>query len=729
MSLRLKTILGVGLIEAILLVILITSILDYMRTSNEESMENYVLTSTELFAITTKDSILSFDLASLETFVEEVLKNQGLLYVRIIGVNGNELVSGGNQSYLGQPFMVDDSYQSVTDHVYDTRTPLTVDNVIYGHIEMGFSTERIETAIAKARQLAVTIALIKMILVAFFSFILGVYLTKQLKVLCVSAKQVAAGNLEQQINVASRDEVGDVAQSFNKMIEILKQSKKETEKYHDELIELNKNLEQRVACSAQEIIRQKRKLESVYGELSSAQQKISQLENYDQLTGFVNRECFISILEDRIASIDQQLTGAILLLSVDHFKRINDSIGSDNADQLLIEVGKRISHCVTDEEIIARPGSDTFLLILHEYSMNESETKMMSLSMGDTFLHEIALPLRMHNEVMYITASIGIALFDHTQDAKSVLRHAEYACHYAKNNGRDKASYFEEQMQSAVSKRFQLEQDLREAVENDDLFLVFQPQIKSEDKDRIACNSLEVLVRWIHPEEGFIPPNVFVEIAEESQFIVTLGNWIANNACKQIKAWEQRGVFFDHVAINISPIQFKQEDFVETITEIIQSHQLTPNRIMLEITEGVIIDNPDDIIEKIISLKERGIKISVDDFGTGYSSLGYLKRLPLDELKIDRSFIQEIENDYSDSVITEVVISMAKHFGYQVIAEGVETEAQKNILIEKGCYYFQGYFFSKPLLPEKIPPYLLSIQPHRYNKNICNTYGQPNVEN
>lgn len=728
MSLRLKTILGVGFIEAILLVILISSILNYMRTSNEESMENYVLTTTELFATTTKDAVLSFDLASLETFVEEILKNQGLLYVRIVDVNGNELVTGGEQSYLDQPFSVDQNYQTVTDHVYDTRTPVTVDDVVYGHIEMGISTERIETAIAKARRLAATIALIEMVLVALFSFILGVYLTKQLKVLRVSTKEVAAGNLEHQVEVTSRDEVGEVAQSFNKMIVSLKQSKKETEKYHDELLELNKNLEQRVERRTREIVRQKRKLDSAYSELTNAQQEISQLENYDQLTGFVNRECFISLLEQQISSMGKQLTGAILLLSIDHFKRVNDSIGSDDADQLLIEVGRRINHCVTPEEIIARPGSDMFLLILHEHSLDESETKMTSLSMADTLLHEISLPLRMGDEVLHITASIGIALFDHVMDAKLVLRHAEYACHYSKINGRDQASYFEDQMQSAVNKRFQLEQDLREAVENDDLFLVFQPQIKSEDKFRIACNSLEVLVRWIHPEEGFIPPNVFVEIAEESQFIVTLGNWIANNACKQVRAWQEEGIVFDHVAINISPIQFKQENFVETITGIIQSHQLSPDRIMLEITEGVIIDNPDDIIEKIIALKECGIKISVDDFGTGYSSLGYLKRLPLDELKIDRSFIQEIENDYSDSVITEVVISMAKHFGYQVIAEGVETEAQKNILVEKGCHYFQGYFFSKPLSPEDIPPYLLSIQPHRYNKNICDIYGQPKVE-
>jgi diguanylate cyclase (GGDEF)-like protein len=728
MSLRLKTILGIGFIEAVLLLILITSILEYMRTSNEESMENYVLTTTQLFAATTKDAVLSFDLASLETFVEEILKNQGLLYVRIMDTNKNILATGGDKHYLAKIFSADTNYQHVTDDVYDTVTAITVDGQTYGYIEMGISTERITRALAKAQKLAATIAIVEMGLVALFSFMLGVYLTKQLKVLRSSAKAIAAGDLDHAIDIKTHDEIGEVAASFNKMIVSLNASKKETEQYQGELLVLNKNLEERVEKRTWKILEQKQKLDSAYNDLSYAQKKINNLASFDQLTGYPNREQFLLLLEKRISRMPKHATGTVILLAIDHFKRINDSINSDNADTLLIEVGNRISHCVGVDDIIARPGGDVFLLVLSQEHMMDKDSRGTALSISDTLLHEISLPFNINDHILHITTSIGVALFDQSMNAKMVLHHVEYASNYSKINGRNKSSCFEEKMQAAVNKRFKLEQDLREAVENSELFLAFQPQIRSDDAGGISCNSLEVLVRWIHPQDGFIPPDVFIEIAEESQLIITLGNWIMDHACQQISAWQQEGIPFEHVAINISPIQFKQSDFVETVIDILGRNQLEPNAIMLEITEGVIIDNPDDIIDKIACLKQHGIKISIDDFGTGYSSLGYLKRLPIDELKIDRSFIQEIESDYSDMVITEVIISMAKHFGYEVIAEGVETEAQKDILISKGCDFFQGYYFSRPLPAAEIPPYLMSIQPQRYDQHLLEIYKKVDDE-
>jgi diguanylate cyclase (GGDEF)-like protein len=727
MSLRLKTILGIGFIEAVLLLILITSILEYMRTSNEESMENYVLTTTQLFAATTKDAVLSFDLASLETFVEEILKNQGLLYVRIMDTNKSILATGGEESYLAKVFSADTNYQHVTDDVYDTVTAITVDGQTYGYIEMGISTERITRALARAQRLAATIALLEMGLVALFSFMLGVYLTKQLKVLRTSAKAIAAGDLDHAIEIKTHDEIGEVAASFNKMIVSLNTAKKETEQYQGELLALNKNLEDRVEKRTWKILEQKQKLDSAYNDLNSAQKEINNLASYDQLTGYPNREQFLLLLEKRIACMSNTY-GTVILLAVDHFKRINDSINSDNADTLLIEVGNRISHCVGPNDIIARPGGDIFLLVLSQEYMTDKGFGDAALSVSDTLLHEIALPFNINDHILHITASIGIALFDQSMSAQMVLHHAEYASNYSKISGRNKSSCFEEKMQEAVNKRFKLEQDLREAVENNELFLAFQPQIRSCESGEISCNSLEVLVRWIHPQDGFIPPDVFIEIAEESQLIITLGNWIMDHACQQISAWQKQGIPFDHVAINISPIQFKQNDFVETVIDILGRNQLKPNAIMLEITEGVIIDNPEDIIDKIACLKKHGIKISIDDFGTGYSSLGYLKKLPIDELKIDRSFIQEIESDYSDMVITEVIISMAKHFSYEVIAEGVETEAQKDILMSKGCDFFQGYYFSRPLPAAEIPPYLISIQPQRYDQYLLDTYKTVNDE-
>lgn len=278
MSLRLKTILGVGLIEAILLIILITVVLDYMRLSSEEHLENYVYTTSTLFATTTKDAVLSFDLASLENFIEEILKNQGVLYARIYDSEKRLLVSGGEDRYLNQAFSVDKNYKAVDDNVYDIYQVITVDDVVYGSIEIGFSTRRIEQGVVKTRQLAATIALIEMLLVALFSFCLGIYLTKQLKVLRDSARCIAAGNFNQNIEVKTHDEIGEVAYAFNTMISSLNEANKETEKYQQELIDLNQSLEKRVEQRTHEILEQKEKLESAYDKLQKTQEQLVQSE-------------------------------------------------------------------------------------------------------------------------------------------------------------------------------------------------------------------------------------------------------------------------------------------------------------------------------------------------------------------------------------------------------------------------------------------------------------------
>ncbi len=278
MSLRLKTILGVGLIEAILLAVLITTVLNYMRLSNEENLESYVATTTTLFATTTKDAVLSFDLASLENFVEEILKNQGVLYVRILDSDSNLLASGGEREYLDKAFITDKSYSDVTDKIYDAEKLITVDNITYGRIEMGISTEQIEKAIVKTKKLAGAIAALEMLLVALFSFALGIYLTKQLKVLQNSARSIAAGDLDHKIEIKTHDEIGEVADSFNKMIKSLNEANKKSQQYHKELVDLNKSLEDRVERRTTKILEQKDKLETAYDELKQTQQQLVQSE-------------------------------------------------------------------------------------------------------------------------------------------------------------------------------------------------------------------------------------------------------------------------------------------------------------------------------------------------------------------------------------------------------------------------------------------------------------------
>lgn len=439
-------------------------------------------------------------------------------------------------------------------------------------------------------------------------------------------------------------------------------------------------------------------------ELLHSKQQVKSLEYYDSLTGLPNRSLLNVHLEQKLAYVNRTNTsGAVMFIDLDHFKNLNDSLGHDIGDLLLVSFSQRLSNCLREDDFVARLGGDEFVIVLSQHIPAGNKQSRIPEIIAKKILDNLAEPFLLDDNLYHVTASIGIALFGKGElDTKDILKFADAAMYQSKSSGRNTYCFFEEEMQIKVDQRLRIEKDLRKAIEHDELSLAFQPQVTSSSR----CPSVEALVRWIHPTEGFISPMEFIAIAEESMLILSLGDWVLNRACQQIKEWEKQGASFDHVAINISPIQFQQPDFVDHIMRRILEHQVSPKSIMVEITEGVIIDNPESVIEKILELKKIGIRVSIDDFGTGYSSLTYLKRLPLDELKIDRSFVQEIESDRSDAVITETIIAMAHNFGYEVIAEGVETEQQRDILMEKGCHFFQGYLFSRPLPPEEIPDFL-----------------------
>jgi signal transduction histidine kinase len=353
MSLRLKTILGIGLIEAVLLAILITTILSYMQESGERNLEDYVSTTTTLFATTSKDAVLSFDLASLETFVEEILNNEGVLYTRIMDSDKNILASGGKEQQLQKEFKVDKSYKSIDDNVYDTQTAIMVEGTTYGYIDMGFSIERIEASLSEAKKLAAVIALLEMVLVALFSFALGVYLTKQLKVLRDSARTIAAGDLDHSIEIKSHDEVGEVAHSFNKMIISLNAANKETEKYHNELIELNKSLEDRIARRTHKVFEQKQKLETAFYQLKMAQKQLVQSEkmaSIGQLAAGVAHEINnpVAFVKSNINSLSRYIESYQKIINMQ--KSMIDEIDSLQADKLKDKITE-INKSWDDEDI------------------------------------------------------------------------------------------------------------------------------------------------------------------------------------------------------------------------------------------------------------------------------------------------------------------------------------------------------------------------------------------
>ncbi|MEO0443236.1 MAG: ATP-binding protein [Pseudomonadota bacterium] len=416
MSLRLKTIVGVGLIEATLLAILISTVLNYMRNSNEEVLENYVNTTTTLFATTTKDAILSFDLASLESFIEEILNNQNVLYARIFDSENTLLAEGNKANYQASAFIVDRSYNDVDDNIYDAEAMITVDNISYGRIEMGFSTQGLESAIAETRQLAAAIALLEMVLVGLFSFALGVYLTRQLKVLRNSARAIAAGNLDKKITISTHDEIGDVAIAFNKMMDSLKKSNEEREQYHDELIDLNKTLEDRVERRTQKISEQKQKLESAYDQLKQTQKQLVQSEkmaSIGQLAAGVAHEINnpVAFVKSNISSLNTYVKTYRQLIA--YQQEILEGIDKAANDGLKEQI-EHIQQFIEDEDI--------------EFINEDIETLLSESIKGTSRVEEIVKGLKIYSRAsdeVFEHCNINDCLED---TLKMLSNELKYAC-------------------------------------------------------------------------------------------------------------------------------------------------------------------------------------------------------------------------------------------------------------------------------------------------------------
>jgi len=382
-------------------------------------------------------------------------------------------------------------------------------------------------------------------------------------------------------------------------------------------------------------------------------------------------------------------------VDLDRFKYLNDSLGHIIGDELLKQVATRLQNLMRTEDMIARLGGDEFVVLLlsQHQTMNEIiySTQDIAKKIGST----LSQPYVLHQHDYFMTASLGISLFP-TQDegTTDLLKHADTAMYRAKAEGGNTCQFYKPEMQKAADDRLSVEKDLRKALINDEMMLYIQPQVLIKDNSIIAG---EALLRWHHPEKGWISPAEFIPVAEETGMILEIGEWVLRTAAINIKQWYEQELIDDsmQIAVNVSPLQFRQASFVELVKKILSETQLKASLLKIELTEGTIVENVDDIINKMNQLKELGVCFSLDDFGTGYSSLNYLKKLPIDQLKIDRSFIMDITTDKSDVAIIETIIAMGNHLGLDVIAEGVESEQELKLLEDKGCLSYQGYYFSK----------------------------------
>jgi len=432
-------------------------------------------------------------------------------------------------------------------------------------------------------------------------------------------------------------------------------------------------------------------------ERKQAEEKIEYQAYYDALTGLPNRISLNERLELILSrSKRNQYNGSLLLIDLDRFKTINDALGHAVGDALLKEVSVRLTDTANNAELVARIGGDEFAVLLSGVEGDAQTTARRAQDIAEKILQILSGTCHINNHELYITPSIGITLFPMQQeDAGTVFRHADTAMYQAKEAGRNAIRFFLPGMQDQVDERLAMEKDLRGALDRDELELYFQPQINAQGK----IFGAEGLLRWIHPERGMVPPDKFIPISEETGLILPIGEWVMMRACQLLRSWQDSpfGRSIQHIAVNVSPWQFNQPDFPSQVERVLAQTGADPRRLGIELTEGMMIDNVDDTVKKMASLKALGVKISIDDFGTGYSSLSYLKSLPLNILKIDQSFVRDITIDESDAAIVETIISMARHLGMSVVAEGVETQEQLDFLAKNGCDSYQGYYFSKPL--------------------------------
>ena len=431
-------------------------------------------------------------------------------------------------------------------------------------------------------------------------------------------------------------------------------------------------------------------------ERKRAEEEIKQLAFYDPLTQLPNRRLLLDRLQQALAASHRsRVYGALLFIDLDNFKTLNDTLGHDKGDLLLQEVAIRLAACVRECDTVARLGGDEFVVMLTGLDGDTEEASAQTEKVGKKLLRRLNRTYSLAAHEHYCSASIGITLFvGQGSSIDELLKQADIALYQAKAAGRNALRFFDPQMQSSIILHAALVNDLRHALEKNQLVLYCQIEVDHERKGIGA----EALLRWQHPLRGLVPPQEFIHLAEESGIIQPIGKWVLETACAILKSWEKNPSSRQlHLAVNISVRQFYQPDFVDEVLDIVRDAGIEPGSLVLELTESVVLSDLNDAVTKMNALKELGVRFSLDDFGTGYSSLTYLTCLPFDQLKIDRSFVQNIGVSHSDAAIIKAIIAMANELGISVVAEGVETEGQHDFLKQHGCQIFQGYLFGKPV--------------------------------
>jgi len=567
---------------------------------------------------------------------------------------------------------------------YQRLIPLHTGTQLTGSIAVLQSQHIAQQNTREMMQVLELTALASLLFIMPFAWYFSTSITRPITTLSHIFHSVASGKQTSTLNdelgklekaSGRSDELGEMTQSFIDMNDAIKQKIRQ-------INEINTSLEAKVEQRTQA--------------LAHANEELTILAAIDSLTGLPNRRLMQDRLDQAIAAATRHGGhGALLFIDLDDFKKINDTLGHDMGDLLLQQVAERLKTCVREGDTVARLGGDEFVVMLTNLSEQANVASEQAEATGNHILSKFKRSYQLAQSEYRAGCSIGITLFNHQQKSvEELLKQADIAMYQSKKAGRHTLRFFDPKMQTAVNERAALDDALHKALEHQQFQLHYQVQTDNSDHPFGA----EALLRWHHPEKGLMSPAQFIPLAEETGLIKQIGTWVLESACTQLSLWQQDALTRAlSLSVNVSAKQFHQPDFVSQVRAVLQHHVIDPALLTLELTESVLLENIADTIAKMHALKEIGVRFSLDDFGTGYSSLQYLKRLPLDQFKIDQSFVRDIAVDGSDQAIVRTIIAMALTLNLDVIAEGVETEEQKQILMECGCLHFQGYLFGKPM--------------------------------
>jgi diguanylate cyclase (GGDEF)-like protein len=696
MSFRLKTMLGITLIQALLLFTLIWNGAHILTSSHEEALLKHASTATRLFASVTQDAVLATDLGSLENAIAQTLLNPGIVYARVAGKEGI-LAEGGDPMALAKPFKADHSYQGASDGIFDASADIIVATEKYGHVEVGFSIGKIKDTITSAQNETMVFSISAMAAVALLSYLFAMYLTRRLDTLKAASQCIAEGALGHQIPVNGTDELAQTAAAFNEMSHKLRLLDIEHRRAENEIKQLNTELEARVTLRTHQ--------------LASANKALEHLALHDALTKLPNRTLFHDRVEQAILIARREKKSfALLSLDLDKFKPINDTLGHHTGDLVLQEVAIRMGNCLRQSDTVARMGGDEFSILL----LNITTDDVMVIV--NKIIRAIIKPIAMNDKKLAIGASIGIAMFPaHGDDLVALMCRADSAM-YAAKRAQNVYTFYNEEVEKESGERLALQQDLRRAIDTDQLILHYQPKIDFGSQRVIG---VEALVRWQHPQRGLIYPDAFITIVEKNGLMKAFTLKVLEIALRQCELWHETHINLS-MAINISAINLQDPVFPDSVAEILKKFNVAPTHIELEITETAIMTDPLRAIENITKLSAMGLQVSIDDFGTGYSSMAYLQKLLVAKIKIDKSFVMEMDKNKNDNVIVRSTIDLGHNLGLKVIAEGVESQESWDRLKEMGCDSAQGYFMSRPIPADQFMQWI-NESPFGSGENVTKT--------